>query len=199
LALAYATEFPERVSELILRGIFLLRDQEIRWFYQEGASRIFPDAFEAYRNHIPRSEQNDLVQAYAKRLTSADEATRIAAAKAWTRWEFSTSQLVPTDAAKEMADNDQFSLAFARIENHYFVNKGFFKEGDAILDRVQRIEDIPGVIVHGRYDVVCPVENAWDLHRLWPKSQLIITAQAGHSALENETCSELVRATDRFV
>ncbi|TDK21738.1 prolyl aminopeptidase [Luteimonas aestuarii] len=198
LALAYAQSHPRRVSELVLRGIFMLRRWELQWFYQEGASRLFPDAWEHYIAAIPEAERGDLVAAFHKRLTSDDEATRLAAARAWSVWEGATSFLrVDGDFADSHADA-QFALAFARIENHYFVNKGFFEVDDQLLRDMYRIVDIPGVIVHGRYDVVCPVQNAWDLHKAWPKAELAITPTSGHSAFEEENVDALVKATDSF-
>ncbi len=198
LALAYAQKHPERVTELVLRGIFMLRRWELEWFYQEGASRLFPDQFEPYREFIPEAERGDLMAAYHTRLTSDDEAVRLEAARRWSIWEGGTSYLrVPEDYADSHGDA-QFALAFARIENHYFVNKGFFDADDQLLRDAHRIADIPGVIVHGRYDVVCPVANAWDLHKAWPKAVLEISPTAGHSAFEVENIDALVRATDRF-
>ena len=198
LALAYAEKHPERVTELVLRGIFMLRRWEMEWFYQEGASRLFPDQFEPYREFIPEAERGDLMAAYHKRLTSDDEAVRLEAARRWSIWEGGTSYLeVPEDYADSHGDA-QFALAFARIENHYFVNKGFFDADDQLLRDVDRIKDIPGVIVHGRYDVVCPVANAWDLHKAWPKAELMISPTAGHSAFEAENIDALIRATDQF-
>ncbi len=198
LALAYAEKHPERVTELVLRGIFMLRRWELEWFYQEGASRLFPDQFEPYREFIPEAERGDLIAAYHKRLTSDDESVRLEAARRWSIWEGGTSYLrVPDDYASSHGDA-QFALAFARIENHYFVNKGFFDADDQLLRDAHRIADIPGVIVHGRYDVVCPVANAWDLHKAWPKAELVISPTAGHSAFEDENIDALVRATDHF-
>ena len=198
LALACAEKHPERVTELVLRGIFMLRRWELEWFYQEGASRLFPDQFEPYREFIPEAERGDLIAAYHKRLTSDDESVRLEAARRWSIWEGGTSYLrVPDDYASSHGDA-QFALAFARIENHYFVNKGFFDADDQLLRDAHRIADIPGVIVHGRYDVVCPVANAWDLHKAWPKAELVISPTAGHSAFEDENIDALVRATDHF-
>ena len=198
LALAYAETHPQRVTELVLRGIFMLRRWELEWFYQEGASRLFPDQFEPYREFIPEAERGDLIAAYHKRLTSDDESVRLEAARRGSIWEGGTSYLrVPDDYASSHGDA-QFALAFARIENHYFVNKGFFDADDQLLRDAHRIADIPGVIVHGRYDVVCPVANAWDLHKAWPKAELVISPTAGHSAFEDENIDALVRATDHF-
>jgi proline iminopeptidase len=198
LALAYAQAHPQRIAELVLRGIFMLRRWELQWFYQEGASRLFPDAWEHYLAPIPEAEREDLIAAYHKRLTSDDEATRLEAARAWSIWEGGTSYLhIDPDYASSHGD-PAFALAFARIENHYFVNGGFFEVDDQLLRDVHRIADVPGVIVHGRYDVVCPIQNAWDLHKAWPKSELMVSAASGHSAFEAENVDALVRATDRF-
>ena len=198
LALAYAQTHPQRVTELVLRGIFMLRRWELEWFYQEGANRLFPDAWEHYITAIPPVERHDLISAFHRRLTCDDEATRLAAAKAWSVWEGATSFLhVDADFADSHAD-PQFALAFARIENHYFVNGGFFEVEDQLLRDAHKIADIPGVIVHGRYDVVCPLANAWELHKAWPKAQLHITPASGHSAFEAENVDALVRATDGF-
>ncbi|MCX7807931.1 MAG: prolyl aminopeptidase, partial [Deltaproteobacteria bacterium] len=161
LALAYAQSHPERVTELVLRGIFLLRSKELRWFYQYGASEIFPDAFEEYLSVIPPAERDDLIAAYYRRLVCDDSELRLKAARAWTRWELATSFLRPRPEFLERAMDDAFCLAFARIEAHYFVHKGFFSHEEELLDGVDRIRHIPAVIVHGRYDVVCPLSNAW--------------------------------------
>jgi proline iminopeptidase len=198
LALAYAQTHPQRVTELVLRGIFMLRRWELEWFYQEGASRLFPDAWEHYVAAIPPVERADLISAFHRRLTGDDVAVRLAAARAWSVWEGATSFLhVDTDFVDGHEDA-QFALAFARIENHYFVNGGFFEAEDQLLRDAPRIADIPGVIVQGRYDVVCPVQSAWELHKAWPKATLTITPSAGHSAFEAENVDALVRATDGF-
>ncbi|HEX2595790.1 MAG TPA: prolyl aminopeptidase [Luteimonas sp.] len=198
LALAYAQKHPERVTELVLRGIFMLRRWELEWFYQQGASRLFPDAWEPYVQAIPESERGDLIAAYHRRLTSPDEETRLAAARAWSVWEGATSFLRVDPAFVIGHEDAAFALAFARIENHYFVNRGFFDADDQLLRDAPRIADIPGVIVHGRYDVVCPIQNAWDLHKAWPKAELVISPTSGHSAFEAENIDALVRATDSF-
>ncbi|KAB7774898.1 prolyl aminopeptidase [Xanthomonas sp. LMG 12460] len=198
LALAYAQSHPERVTELVLRGIFMLRRWELEWFYQEGASRLFPDAWEHYVAAIPAVERADLISAFHRRLTSDDEATRLAAAKAWSVWEGATSFLHVDAYFVDSHEDPHFALAFARIENHYFVNGGFFEVEDQLLRDAHRIADIPGVIVHGRYDVVCPLANAWDLAKAWPKATLQITPASGHSAFEPENVDALVRATDGF-
>ena len=198
LALAYAQTHPERVAELVLRGIFMLRRWELQWFYQEGASRLFPDAWEPYLHAIPEAERGDLIAAYRRRLTSEDEATRLAAARTWSVWEGATSFLRMDPAFVIGHEDAAFALAFARIENHYFVNNGFFDDENQLLRDATRIADIPGVIVHGRYDVVCPIQSAWELHKAWPKAELVITPTSGHSAFEAENVDALVRATDAF-
>ena len=198
LALAYAQTHPLRVTELVLRGIFMLRHWELQWFYQEGASRLFPEAWQHYLAAIPEAERGDLVTAFHRRLTSDDEATRLAAARAWSVWEGATSFLRVDQDFVSGHEDARFALAFARIENHYFVNKGFLDADDQLLRDAYRIAGIPGVIVHGRYDVVCPVQNAWDLHAVWPKAELAITPTSGHSAFEVENVDALVRATDAF-
>ena len=198
LALAYAQRHPQCVTELVLRGIFMLRRWELDWFYQQGASRLFPEAWEHYINTIPEAERDDMVSAFHRRLTSDDEATRLAAARAWSVWEGATSFLNADPDFVSGHEDAAFALAFARIENHYFVNGGFFEVEDQLLRDAYKITDIPGVIVHGRYDVVCPIQNAWELHQAWPKSELMISPTSGHSAFEAENIDALVRATDRF-
>jgi proline iminopeptidase len=198
LALAYAQKFPERVTELVLRGIFMLRKREIDWFYQEGASRVFPDAWEDFLAPIPAAERHDMVHAYHRRLTSNDDSERMRAAHAWTFWEARTSTLETSQSLLSAMGSDEFASAFARIECHYFVNKGFFEHDDQLLRDVPAMRHIPGVIVQGRYDLVCPMESAWALHRAWPEAELIVSARAGHSAFEAETLHHLVNATDKF-
>jgi proline iminopeptidase len=198
LALAYAETHPEPVTELVLRGIFLLRKQEIDWFYQRGASILFADAWEGYLAPIPEGERGDLLAAYYRRLTSDDPALRQEAARAWSVWEGSTSCLFPNLELIAKTGGDEFSLAFARIECHYFTNRGFFSRDAQLLEDVGRIRHIPAVIVQGRYDVVCPMESAWALHRAWPEAELRLVPDAGHSALEPGIVHELVQATDRF-
>ncbi|MEL7507882.1 MAG: prolyl aminopeptidase [Cyanobacteria bacterium J06554_1] len=199
LALAYAQRYPQRCTGLILRGIFMLRPKEIRWFYQDGASYIFPDAWEHYLAPIPAAERHDLVTAYYQRLTSPDAKIRQQAARAWAVWEASTSYLIQNPQTIERFSNDEFADAFARIECHYFTHGGFFNPPDQLLQNVATIRHIPAVIVQGRYDVVCPMASAWELHRAWPEAELIIVANAGHSATEPGILSALVEATDRFV
>ncbi len=198
LSLAYAQAHPERVTELVLRGIFLLRRREVLWYYQEGASRIFPEEWEKYLAPIPPEERDDLVAAYYARLTSEDEAERIRAARAWSMWEGSTSHLIPDVQAVEKTGHPSFAEAFARIECHYFINGGFFERDAQLLEQVDCIRHIPAIIVQGRYDVVCPTESAYALHRAWPESRLQIIPDAGHSALEPGITSALIAATNKF-
>lgn len=198
LALAYAQRYPERVLSLVLRGIFLLRRWELEWFYQEGASRLFPDAWEGYRDAIPVDEREDMIAAYHYRLNQADPSVRLAAARAWSAWEGATSRLEIDPEAVAGHEEEAFALAFASIENHYFFNGGFFETDGQLLRDAHRLADIPGVIVHGRYDMICPLANAWDLHKAWPASQLHISPLAGHSAMEAQNVDALVRATDGF-
>jgi proline iminopeptidase len=198
LGLAYAETHPERVRGLILRGIFLVRPKEIAWFYQEGASFVYPDAWEAYLEPIPPAERGDLVAAYYRRLTSPDPAVRVRAARAWSVWEGSTSKLHPDPKLIARFGSDAFAEAFARIECHYFAHGSFLRVPDQLLDGVERIRHIPGVIVQGRYDIVCPMVSAWDLHRRWPEAEFHVVPDAGHSAMEPGTVDRLVEATDRF-
>ncbi|GAQ87809.1 proline iminopeptidase [Klebsormidium nitens] len=199
LSLAYAQTHPERVVGLVLRGIFMIRKHEINWFYQRGADHIFPDAWEPYRDFIPPDERSGLVAAYHRRLMNdKDPETQIAAARAWTAWEMSTAYLRPSQESKERGEDDKFALAFARIENHYFVNGGFFPSDSWLLDNVGKLRHIPAVIVQGRYDVVCPMTSAWDLHRAWPDAEFKVVPDAGHSANEAGIGAELVAATERF-
>lgn len=197
LALVYAQMHPLRVTALILRGIFLCRPHEIHWFYQEGASRLFPDYWEDYLRPIPEAERHDLVNAYYRRLTGGDELARMAAAKAWSLWEGRTATLKASRTVLEHFSHPHTALSLARLECHYFVNN-IFLEPDYILKNAHRLADIPGVIVHGRYDVVCPVENAWALHKAWPRSELKIIEEAGHSASEPGTTDALIQATIRY-
>lgn len=200
LALAYAEAHPSRVTELVLRGIFLLRKEEIRWFYQEGASWLFPDAWHDFFTHIPPAERGDLLRAYYARLTSSDLDVQRAAAKVWSVWEGRTSCLIPNPELIARTAGDDFALAFARIESHYFVNEGWLTNGRELLApaNVDKIRNIPGVIVQGRYDVVCPAKSAWDLHVAWPEADLRVVPDAGHAASEPGIVHELIRATDRF-
>lgn len=196
LALTYAIKHPQRVSALVLRGIFLCRPSEIRWFYQEGASQLFPDAWESYVAPIPPAERNDFVTAYYKRLTSSDATVRLQAAKAWSKWEAATSRLIVDQAAVDEFEDPEYALAFARIECHYFINNAFFPTPNWILENIDRIRSIPGWIVQGRYDVVCPPRSAWDLHRAWPEAHFFMVPDAGHAASETGTRQALVAATE---
>ncbi|MEG4446176.1 prolyl aminopeptidase [Microcoleus sp. AT9_B5] len=198
LSLAYSQTHPDRCKGLILRGIFMLREKEIRWFYQEGASYIFPDAWEEYVKPIPINEREDLLTAYYQRLTSPDAQIRLEAARAWSIWEGSTSRLFPDLDLKQRFGIDAFAEAFARIECHYFMNKGFIDPEDKLLLNIDRIRKIPAVIVQGRYDVVCPMMSAWELHRAWPEAEFIVVADAGHSMSEPGIRTCLIEATDKF-
>ena len=198
LALAYSQTYPEACKGLILRGIFLLRNKELQWFYQEGASNIFPDFWEAYLKPIPPNERQDLIAAYYKRLTSSDPAVRQEAARAWSIWEGSTSKLFPDLGLQARFGESQFAEAFARIECHYFVNKGFFTSEDQLLQNCDRIRHLPTVIVQGRYDIVCPMVSAWELHQAFPEAEFLVIADAGHSMTEPGIQDALIAATDRF-
>ena len=198
LALAYAQTHPGRCTALILRGIFLLRRKELLWFYQEGASALFPDAWDEYLKPIPEVERGDLMSAYYRRLTSSDPAVRAEAARAWSIWEGSTSRLFMDPDLVAKFGGGQFADAFARIECHYFVHGAFLRTDTQLLDDVPKIAHLPGIIVQGRYDVVCPAMSAWELHRRWPGSKLVIVPDAGHSMKEPGILSALVQATDDF-
>ncbi len=197
LGLAYAEKYPQRVTELIVRGIFLLRQQEVDWLYQEGASRIFPDAWEPYRDAIPAAERGDFMQAYAQRLLSEDPALNLPAAKAWSIWEGACSKLLPDEAFIASYGDEATTLAFARIECHYMLNRGWFEEAQLLRD-APNLKGLPGAIVQGRYDMVCPIESAWALSKAWPEADLVIVPDAGHSAYEPGISRALVAATDRF-
>lgn len=198
LSLLYAETHPERVTAMVLRGIFLCRKKEIQWFYQEGASHIFPDVWEEYVRPIPIEERGDFVSAFYKRLTSPHRDVRIPAARAWSVWEGATSRLIPDRGMIESFGVDEFAEAFARIECHYFINGIWMRHDNQILEDVHKIRHIPCEIVHGRYDVVCPVENAWDLHKAWPESRLHIIPDAGHSAKEGGILPKLIEAMERL-
>jgi proline iminopeptidase len=196
LALAYAIKHPERVEALILRGVFLLTPPELEWFYQRGASMMFPDAWERFEAPIPPHERDDMIGAYHRRLTGADLAVQAEAAGAWSQWEGDTISLRGPDARPAKFNEEDFTVAFARIECHYFANGGFFPEPDWILNNVAKIADIPGWIVQGRFDVVTPMRAAWRLHGAWPKSHLNVVWDAGHASTEPGVIDGLVRATD---
>ena len=199
LSLAYAQRHPDAVSELVLRGIFLLRKKELDWFYQSGASEVYPDQWEHFLAPIPPEERHDLLAAYHRRLTSDEPETRLAAARAWSIWEGGTSFLTPDPTRTKQFATPEFALALARIETHYFVNKGFFAGEEALLEGVDLIRHIPGVIVQGRYDVVCPMATAWELAGRWPEAEFRVVGDAGHSAYEPGITHELVSATDAFL
>jgi len=200
LALAYAQTHPERVSELVLRGIFLLRPWELHWFYgaPDGTGALYPDLYEEYVRPIPPAERADMIKAYYKRLTSPNRKTLLQAARAWAIWEGATSFLLGDPDYVAKFKDAAYAAAFARIECHYFINAGFLRTPTQLLDDVARIRHLPCVIVQGRYDVVCPMRSAWDLHRAWPEAELRIVGDAGHSAFEPGISRELVRATAQF-
>ena len=200
LALAYAESHPERVRGLVLRGMFLCRPKEISWFYEDsqGASAIFPDNWEQYVRLIPEGERDDMIHAYYRRLTSSDQSVRLEAAKAWSIWEASALKLLPDQSVIDDFSEPDMAIALARIECHYFVNNCFFETDNYLIENVDRIRHIPAWIVHGRYDVICPVMNAWDLHRAWPEATLRIIPDAGHAATESGIVDALITATDSF-
>lgn len=195
LGLVYAETHPERVLGMILRGIFLCRDKEIQWFYQQGASRLAPDYWQDYLQLIPEAERGDMLGAYYRRLTSTDEVMRMAAARAWSVWEGSTATLLGREEVVAHFADPYVALSIARIECHYFVNKAFL-EDNQILNNLNKISHIPGVIIQGRYDIICPMESAWELHKLWQRSTLKIIDDAGHAASEPGILSALVQACD---
>ena len=200
LSLAYAETHPERVRGLVLRGIFLCRQKEIRWFYQDsdGGGAIFPDVWEQFLDLIPPGERGDLVKAYHRRLTSDDETVRLEAARRWSIWEGSALRLLPDQSLVDQFSAPHLSLSLARIECHYFLNDCFFPSDNYLIENVDRIRQIPAVIVQGRYDIVCPMMSAWELHRAWPEAEFRIVPDAGHSVSEPGIASALVEATDRF-
>jgi proline iminopeptidase len=198
LALAYAQTHPDRVSGLILRGIFTLRRSELLWFYQEGCNWLYPDAWEAYLAPIPPDERHDMMAAYHKRLTGPDRAEALRCARAWSQWEGTTLSLLPDPARVNQFGADLYALAFALIECHYFVNQGFFAYDGQLLAEASKLRNIPGCIVHGRYDVVTPLAIAWDLHRAWPEADFEIVPDAGHTVTEPGLTSAIVKATDRM-
>ena len=198
LSLSYAITHPDRCKALVLRGIFMIRKKEINWFYQDGTSNIYPDAWEHYLRPIPEDERHDLVTAYYKRLTSNDDSVRIEAAKAWSIWEASTSKLIQSGESIHAFEDAKVAEAFARIECHYFINRGFFDTDEWLLENVDKIRHIPTVIVQGRYDVVCPMISAWELHRAFPEADFEIVQDAGHSMTEKGIAAKLVEYTDKF-
>jgi proline iminopeptidase len=198
LALAYAETHGARVTELILRGIFTVRKSEIDWFYQKGADALYPDEWESYVAPIPPAERHDLLTAYHRRLTGPDPEVQRACARAWSGWEGATLSLLPDPKRQGDFSADRFALAFARIECHYFHNRGFFETDGQLIANAGRLKDIPGVIIQGRYDVVTPMQTAWDLHRAWPQADFIVVPDSGHTATEPGIADALVRATGRY-
>ncbi|MEM1379703.1 MAG: prolyl aminopeptidase [Pseudomonadota bacterium] len=198
LALTYALTHPQCVSELVLRGIFTLRRDELLWFYQEGANWIFPEAWEQFIAPIPEDERGDLMAAYQRRLQGDDDTLKLEAAKAWSVWEGSTVSLLPSRERMDSFAGDRFALAFARIENHYFMERGFFEADGWIIANAHKLSGIPGTIVQGRYDVVTPMKSAWELHQAWSGSMLKVVPDAGHAASEAGIVNELVNATKRY-
>ena len=199
LALSYAVKHGEKVTELVLRGIFLLRKRELAWFYQYGTCEMFPDAWEEYLKPIPESERHDMMSAYFKRLTSENRDERLNACKAWSLWEgFTSGMYEDLEKVKQSFGDERFAEAFARIECHYFVNKGFFPSDGWLLEQAATLRHIPTVIVQGRYDVICPMSSAWELHRVMPEAELFVIPDAGHSAFEAGNSRALTAATDRF-
>ena len=194
LSLAYATRHPESITDMILRSIFLCRREEIQWFYQQGADRIFPEAYEEYARAIPEEERQDMVEAFHRRLNNPDPEVQMQAARAWSLWEGSALRLVPDP--ETMEEFGEIALALARIENHFFHNNCFFESDNYLLENVHRFRHIPAILIHGRYDMVCPVKNAYDLHRAWPESKLQIVPDAGHAGSEEGIIKALVAATN---
>ncbi|MDN2583205.1 prolyl aminopeptidase [Aquibium sp. ELW1220] len=197
LALAYAQTYPEAVSELVLRGIYTLTRGELDWYYQFGVSEMFPDKWERFQAPIPPEERHDMMAAYRRRLTGDDRAVQLEAARAWSLWEGETITLLPEPSTSGKFGQDDFALAFARIENHFFVHSGWLEEGQLVRD-AWKLADIPGVIVHGRYDMPCPLRYAWALHKAWPQAEFHIVEGAGHAFSEPGILDRLIAATDGF-
>jgi len=199
LSLAYSQTYPTSVSEMVLRGIFMLRKKELDWFYQEGASNIFPEAWEKFLEPIDENQRDDLMSAYHKIFKSDNEEKKLAAAIAWSRWEGSTSSLSYNPDMADSFSNPHFALAFALIENHYFVNKGFLEHENQLIESgIDIIRNIPTTIVQGRYDIVCPMKTAWELSKNWPEAKLIVAPSSGHTAFEKEITHELIKATNGY-
>ncbi|MGV1758145.1 prolyl aminopeptidase [Rhizobium sp. A22-96] len=197
LALAYSETHPERVSELVVRGIYTLTRAELDWYYQFGVSEMFPDKWERFVAPIPADERHEMMAAYHRLLTHPDKAARLEAAKAWSIWEGETITLLPEPSVSSQFEDAEYAHAFARIENHFFVNAGWLEEGQLLRD-AHKLKDIPGVIVHGRYDMPCPAKYAWALHKAWPRAEFHLIEGAGHAASEPGILDQLIRATDRF-
>ena len=198
LSLAYAQAHPKSVSELVLRGIFLLRKEELHWFYQDGASRIFPVAWSGFLDIIDEDKRDNLMNAYHEIFKSTDKEKRLKAAVAWSKWEAATSSLSYKPSLVEEFSDPEFALAFALIENHYFINKGWFDTENQLIENIDKIRSIPAVIVQGRYDVVCPMKTAWELSKAWPEAEMIIAPSSGHTAFEKEITHALISATNKF-
>ena len=200
LSLAYAQTYPDSVSELILRGIFMLRKKELDWFYQDGASRVFPEAWEGFLKPINKKNHDNLMDAYYRIFKSNDDKAKMEAAIAWSRWEGSVSTLSHKPEMITSYSDSKFALAFALIENHYFINKGFLENENQLIETksIDKIRHIPAKIIQGRYDIVCPMETAWELSKNWPESELIVAPSSGHSAFEEEITHELIKATQEF-
>lgn len=199
LAIAYAQKYPNNVSQMVLRGIFMLRQKELQWFYQYGASEMYPEAWQGFLKEIPENERDNLIEAYRKIFYGKNKEKQLSAAKAWSKWEASCSFINHNPDAVKESINAEFALAFALIENHYFVNKGFLENENQLLDNIDIIRNIPTIIVQGRYDVVCPPTTAYELHSKWPESELVIAPFSGHSAFEKEITHELIKATNKFI
>lgn len=197
LALAYSETHPERVSELVLRGVYTLTRAELDWYYQFGVSEMFPDKWERFQAPIPERERHEMMAAYRRRLTGTDREEQLRCAVAWSSWEGETITLLPNPDYSDHFYDPEFALAFARIENHFFVHAGWLEEGQLLRDAV-KLKDIPGVIIHGRYDMPCPAKYAWQLHKAWPKADFHLIEGAGHAYLEPGILDQLIRATDRF-
>ena len=197
LALAYAETHPDKVSELVVRGVYTLTRDELLWYYQKGVSEMFPDKFERFLAPIPEAERGDMMAAYRKRLVDPDRAVQLAAAKAWSLWEGETITLLPNPAYSDSFAEDEFALAFARIENHYFVHDGWLEEGQLLRD-ADKLHGIPGVIVHGRYDMPCPAKYAWALHKNWQEAEFFLVEGAGHAYSEPGILDRLIYATDKY-
>lgn len=197
LALAYAETHPGRVSELVVRGVYTLTRAELEWYYQFGVSEMFPDKWERFVKPIPEAERGDMMAAYRRRLVGDDRKAQVEAALAWSTWEGETITLLPDPDTSGKFGEDDFAIAFARIENHYFVHAGWLEEGQLIRD-AHKLHGIPGVIVHGRYDMPCPAKYAWALHKAWPEAEFHLIEGAGHAYSEPGILDQLIRATDRF-
>ncbi|SMC96824.1 proline iminopeptidase [Fulvimarina manganoxydans] len=197
LALAYAETHPNRVSELILRGVYMVTQSELDWYYRFGVSEMFPEKWERFLAPIPVAERGDMIAAYRKRLTGEDEAEKLACAKAWSTWEAETIKLIPNAELSAAFADAHFALAFARIENHFFVHRCWLEEGQ-LLDNAHRLAGIPGAIIHGRYDMPCPARTAYELSKAWPDAEFHIVEGAGHAFDESGILERLIEATDRF-